>query len=240
MALPVLLFFMFQIVVTGPITLGHEIYSVPQFFGPSLAGYGVVTGTYSYLAVSTAFARQEGILKRLRGTPLPASIYIAGRIGSALVIAAITSGLVLGIAIVFYDLEIALAAIPAIVVTFVLGAVTFGALGLAVAAFAPNGDAAVAIANATLLPAAFVSSVFIPLDNPSTLVRVVGSLLPLKPFALAWEHAVHADSFAGAFEWGRLLVVLGWGIAGAFVAVRFFSWEPKPARDQRRPRRRSA
>ena len=82
---------------------------------------------------------------------------------------------------------------PAIVVTFVVGAIAFGALGLAVAAFAPNGDAAVAIANATLLPAAFVSSVFIPLDDPSTLVKVVGSLLPLKPFALAFQDAVHAD-----------------------------------------------
>ena len=141
-ALPLLLFFMFQIVVTGPIDLNGVQYTVPQFFGPSLAGYGVVSGTYAYLAVSTAAARQEGILKRLRGTPLPAWIYIAGRIGSALVIAALTSTLVLGISVVFYDLRIEPEAVPAIVVTFVVGAIAFGALGLAVAAFAPNGDAA--------------------------------------------------------------------------------------------------
>ena len=135
---------MFQIVVTGPIDLNGVQYTVPQFFGPSLAGYGVVSGTYAYLAVSTASARQEGILKRLRGTPLPAWTYIAGRIGSALVIAALTSTLVLGISVVFYDLRIEPEAVPAIVVTFVVGAIAFGALGLAVAAFAPNGDAAVA------------------------------------------------------------------------------------------------
>ena len=146
-ALPLLLFFMFQIVIHGDIFIDGQRYSVPQFFGPSLAGYGVVTGTYSYLAVSTTFSRQEGILKRLRGTPLPAWVYIAGRIGSALVIAAVTSGLLLTITVVFYDLHIALVAIPAIVLTFVVGAVAFGALGLAIAAFAPNGDAAVAIAK---------------------------------------------------------------------------------------------
>ena len=103
---------------------------------------------------------------------------------------------------------------PAIIVTFVVGAVAFGALGLAVAAFAPNGDAAVAIANATLLPAAFVSSVFIPLDDPSTLVKVVGSLLPLKPFALAFQDAVHTTTFADSWSWGRLVVVALWGVAG--------------------------
>jgi ABC-2 type transport system permease protein len=239
-ALPLLLFFMFQIVITGDIVIGDRHYSVPQFFGPSLAGYGVVTGTYSYLAVSTAFARQEGILKRLRGTPLPAWVYVAGRIGSALVIAAFTSSLLLVITVVFYDLHIAVVAIPAIVVTFVIGAIAFGALGLAVAAFAPNGDAAVAIANATLLPAAFVSSVFIPLDNPSTLVRIVGSLLPLKPFSLAFQQAVHADSFAGAFAWGRLLVIVLWGLGGIVLGLRYFSWEPRPPRSQRRPSRASA
>ena len=98
---------MFQIVIHGDIFIDGQHYTVPQFFGPSLAGYGVVTGTYSYLAVSTTFTRQEGILKRLRGTPLPAWVYIAGRIGSALVIAALTSGLLLAITVVFYDLHIA-------------------------------------------------------------------------------------------------------------------------------------
>jgi len=233
-ALPLLLFFMFQIVIHDTIVIGSRVYTVPQFFGPSLASYGAVTGTYGYLAVSTAATRQEGVLKRLRGTPLPASTYIAGRVGSALVIAGVTSAVLLAITVLFYDLHIALAAVPAIVVTFVVGACAFGALGLAVAAASPNGDAAVAIANATLLPAAFVSSVFIPLDHPSTLVKVIGSLLPLKPFTLAFQHAVHAQSFTGAFDWARLLVVLGWGIAGTILAVRFFTWEPHTPRDQRR------
>ena len=122
---------------------------------------------------------------------------------------------------------------PAITVTFVVGAIAFGALGLAVAAFAPNGDAAVAIANATLLPAAFVSSVFIPLDDPSTLVKVVGSLLPLKPFALAFQDAVHATTFADSWSWGRLLVVALRGVAGMVLALRFFTWEPRQPRAAR-------
>ena len=239
-ALPVLLFFLFQFVINGTVTADGQIYTVPQFFGPSIASYAVATGTYGYLAMNTAATRQEGILKRLRGTPLSASVYMTGRIGSAIAGGAVASGLVLAIAVLFYDLHVAAVAIPAIAVTFLVGAVAFGALGLAVAAFASNGDAAVAIVNATLLPAAFVSSVFVPLDNPSTLVKVLGSLLPLKPFTLAFQHAVHADSFGAAFDWGRLLVVACWGIAGGFLALRYFTWEPKPPRDQRRSSRRSA
>jgi ABC-2 type transport system permease protein len=236
LALPVLLFLLFQFVIDGHVNVGGRTYTVPQFFGPSIASYGVATGTYAYLAMNTAATREEGILKRLRGTPLSAPVYMAGRIGSAVAGGGLASALVLAIAVVFYDLHVAAVAIPAIAFTFLVGAMAFSALGLAVASFAPNADAAVAIANATLLPAAFVSSVFVPLEHPSTLVNVLGALLPLKPFSLAFQQAVHSESFASAFDWPRILVVACWGIAGAFLALRYFTWEPKPARERRAPR----
>ena len=151
-ALPVLLFFLFQFVINGTVTADGQIYTVPQFFGPSIASYAVATGTYGYLAMNTAATRQEGILKRLRGTPLSASVYMTGRIGSAIAGGAVASGLVLAIAVLFYDLHVAAVAIPAIAVTFLVGAVAFGALGLAVAAFASNGDAAVAIVERDAAP----------------------------------------------------------------------------------------
>jgi ABC-2 type transport system permease protein len=232
-ALPLLLFFLFKLMFDDA---GHTMYgrlSVAQFYGPSLASYGVISGTYTYLAINTATQRDEGILKRIRGTPLRPSVYVAGRIGSALCIAAASAIVMLGIAWGAFDLGIALAAIPAMIVSFAVGTAAFAALGLAVSAFCPNGDAAPGIANATLLPLVFVSSIFIPLDHPGTAVRWLGDVFPVKPFSLSFQHAVHAHSFGAAFEWWRIGVLALWGAVATVTALRFFKWEPKEHRSRR-------
>jgi ABC-2 type transport system permease protein len=121
--------------------------------------------------------------------------------------------------------------VPAIVVTFVVGD-RLGALGSRSPCLHRTATRR-RHCERTLLPAAFVSSVFILLDDPSTLVKVVGSLLPLKPFALAFQDAVHATTFADSWSWGRLVVVALWGVAGMVLALRFFTWEPRQPRAAR-------
>lgn len=235
-ALPVMLFFLFELMFHDPVHTMNGTMSVAQFYGPSLASYGVISGTYSYLAINTAIQRDEGILKRIRGTPLPAWVYIAGRIGSALCVAGVAAIVTLGIAYLFYDLEIAFIAIPAILVTFVIGTAAFAALGLALSAFCPNGDAAPAVANATLLPLLFVSSVFLPLQEPGPVVKWIGDIFPVKPFSLAFQQAVHSTTLSGGFNWGRLAVVALWGVFGVVIALRFFQWEPNTRGTVRRAR----
>ena len=80
--------------------------TVAQFYAPALAVFGAVSATYTNLAISTAIARDEGILKRVRGTPLPPWGYIAGRVGSAVYMAAISVLIMLAAGVVFYGLQI--------------------------------------------------------------------------------------------------------------------------------------
>ena len=87
---------------------------------------------------------------------------------------------------------------------------------------------------------AFVSDVFIRLDDPPGWLSMVGDVLPLKPFAVSFGQAMSPFTRAPAFEWDRLAVLGAWTVVGAVVAWRRFRWEPLPdARSRSRRGRRA-
>jgi ABC-2 type transport system permease protein len=169
------------------------------------------------------------------GMPLPPWVYIAGMIGSAMVVAAVGVLIMVTLGVVAYDLELDAAKMPAAVVTFFVGVGAFAALGMAVASLIPSPDAAPAVANAIILPLAFVSDVFIQLDDPPAWVDFVGDLFPLKPFVQSFQATFNPATDPPAFEWGKLAFVAAWGVAGMLAALRWFKWEPVArARTRRR------
>jgi ABC-type multidrug transport system permease subunit len=107
---------------------------------------------------------------------------------------------------------------------------------MAVAAVIPNGEAAPVIANFTFFPIAFVSDLFFPTAGAPAWVGTVGSIFPIKHFAVALESTFNPFVPGSGFQWGHLGVMVLWMVIGVVVAVRFFRWEPKvgaPAGDRR-------
>jgi ABC-2 type transport system permease protein len=218
-----------------------------QFYAPALAVFGVASATYTNLSITTAISRDEGILKKVRGTPLPPWLYIAGRVGSAVWIALIAVVIMMTVGSVVYGVEIRGSTLAAAALTFLVGAATFAAVGLMVAALVPNGDSAPAVAQATLLPIAFVSDVFIVTDDTPTWMEALGNIFPLKHFVAAFGDAFNPSLSGSGFAWSgtdseyaigfHLAVMLAWGIGGAIIAIRYFKWEPQGHR--RGSRRRS-
>lgn len=235
--------------VFGAEEISESGLTVAQFYAPALAVFGAVSATYTNLAISTAIARDEGILKRVRGTPLPPWCYIAGRVGSAVYMAGISVGIMLAVGVAFYGLQIYGAAVPALVITFLVGVATFATLGLLMAALAPSGDAAPAIANATLLPLAFFSDIFIVTtdDTPAWIARFA-DVFPLRHFATAFVDGFEPifvsqqQSWLDHIHWEDLGVMVLWLAATAVLTLRYFTWEPRAGerRSGRRRRSRSA
>lgn len=200
---------------------------ISYFFVPAIGALGVISACYTNLGMTVTIARDLGVLKRIRGTPLPAWAYILARILQAMSVAALLVVVVVLLGKVAYDVDIPTNTMPSFVLTVAIGAGAFCALGLAITAIIPNSDAAPAVVNATILPIYFVSNVFIHLDKPPGWIDVVGDIFPVKPFALALEHAYNPYVQGAGFEWGHLAAVAAWGVFGAIVALRFFSWEPR-------------
>jgi ABC-2 type transport system permease protein len=238
-----LMFLLLFVVLFGDadaIDLGERgTFTIAQFYAPALGVFAVASATYTNIGIGTAISRDRGILKRFRGTPLPPWVYLAGKVGSAIWIAAIAVTVMLAVGSLAFDVPVFAGRLPAAVLTFVLGAAAFSALGLMLAALAPSGDSAPAVANATILPMAFVSDVFIIVADPPRWLALIGDVLPLKHFVRAFQAAFNPTVTDAGFRWGHLTVLALWGVVGALLAMRFFSWDPKQRGTTRR-RGRSA
>jgi ABC-2 type transport system permease protein len=220
--------------------------TVAQFYVPALAVFGAVSATFTNLAIGTAIARDEGILKRVRGTPLPPWCYIAGRVGSAMYLAALSVLIMLAAGVVFYGLKIYDEAVVALVATFLVGVATFAVLGLLIAALAPSGESTPAIANAVILPLAFFSDIFI-VSGPSTPAWITrfADVFPLRHFATAFVDGfepvfvARQSSWLDHIHWTDLGVMALWLVGAAVLTLRYFTWEPRAAERRRRRRPRA-
>jgi ABC-2 type transport system permease protein len=221
--------------------------TVAQFYAPALAVFGAVSATYTNLAIGTAIARDEGILKRVRGTPLPPWCYIAGRVGSSVYLGAMSVVIMLIAGVSFYGLRIYGEAVISLIATFLVGVATFAVLGLLLAAVAPSADSAPALANATLLPLAFFSDIFI-VSGPSTPAWITrfADVFPLRHFATSFidgfepQYIAEHSGWLEHIHWPDLGVMALWLVAGAILTARYFTWEPRAGERKSRKRRQPA
>ena len=204
---------------------GHSSYfyglSALQYYVPTIAAVSVLGACYSQLAIVLATRRQDGILKRVRATPLPAWAYFLGLLGHCIVVSVIDVTLIVAVGRLFgVPLPTHWAAIAA---ALVLGAACFCALGVAVASLIRNAEAAPAVVQLVAFPLIFISGTYLPIHS-SVLNQVTG-VLPVRPFnqALMGPFAEHSG-----FAWHSLAVLLAWGVLGALVAIRRFRWNPRP------------
>ncbi|HSJ70352.1 MAG TPA: ABC transporter permease [Acidimicrobiia bacterium] len=237
------LLFPLMIFVVFSVIFGNEFIpelgiNLSQYFGPAMAVFAAVSASYTNIAVTTAYQRDEGILKRVRGTPLPAGLYLGGKIVSAVIIATIAVVIMMAIGVAFYGIQIYAATLPAAIVTFFIGVGCFAALGLLVAGLVGSGEGATAVTNATLLPLAFVSGVFlVPSDDAPAWIDVVADFFPLKHFVVPFTDAFNPTFTGSPWQWNHLGYMALWGVVGLVLGIRFFKWEA-PTGSRRRSRRR--
>ncbi len=195
------------------------------FYVASMAAFSVITACYTNIAMGVVFQRDAGILKRVRGTPLPSWSYLAGRVIHATIVAIILVVITMAFGRAAYGATIPSGGTLArFAVTLLVGAASFSALALALTSVVPNADAAPAIVNFSILPLLFLSDVFIPLGkHPQAWVNFVGKVFPVRHFV----DAMLAAFLGTPFKWSDLAVIAAWGLGGLALASRFFSWEPR-------------
>lgn len=228
---PLMFLVIFNLIFGGddiPIGRGRTI-SGSTFYVPAIAAFSVITACYTNIAMAVATARDLGILKRVRGTPLPAWAYLLARVIHASVIALLLVALVILAGALFYGVDPPTGDLPLFALTIFVGAAAFSALGLAVTAVIPTAQAAPAVVNASILPLLFISNVFIPVNRAPEWLETFSKVFPVRHYADAVAASFVPDDLGAeyVFEWTSLLVVAAWGVAGLLLATRFFSWEPR-------------
>jgi ABC-2 type transport system permease protein len=197
------------------------------FYVPAILAFSVISATYTNISMTIVYSRDEGLLKRLRGTPLPAMSYFIGRILQAIGVTLLLVVIVLAAGILLYGVELEAEKVPWLIVVLVAGSACFCALGLAITGFVPNADAAPAVINASILPLLFISNVFIPTSNAPDWMNDLASLFPVSHFANGLIAAFNPFESGSGFDAKSLAVLIAWGVAGTLIAMRYFSWEPR-------------
>jgi len=223
---PVVLLLIFATVFDGQTIDVDGGIETTAYYVPAIITLSVISATMQSLAMSLVIAREDGRLKRGRGTPMPAWVFIAGRVGNSIVVALLMLTLIAVLGRTLYSVAIPWSELPAILLTLVLGAAAFSCLGIALTAAIPSQDAAAPIVNALLLPLYFLSGIFIPDDELPGGVIEFADLFPIRHFFEAFFAAYLPGGDSG-LDWGNLAVVALWGVAGLVLAIRFFRWTPR-------------
>jgi ABC-2 type transport system permease protein len=204
-----------------------------QYFTPSLAIFGLSFGCYTSLVFSIPRAREQGILKRVRGTPLEPSTYLAAIVAVALITGLTSVLLMVTVGVAAFGVHLYLHLVPAALVTLALGGLCLCALGIAVSSFVARADTAPVIANLTLLPLTFISGVFSPMHGAPEWITKLADLFPLSHLVNAFYATFNPHTSGSGFRWGDLAVLAVWTVLGARVAAGRFRWDPTPAGSRR-------
>ncbi|MEU4421523.1 ABC transporter permease [Actinoplanes sp. NPDC024001] len=195
--------------------------SMAQYLYAGMIAYTAAVVAYVDMPEAVVGARAAGVLKRLRGTPLPFRSYFIGRVCAALLVSLLATAVLTIVGAGFLDVDLAAVRMPALLIAIAAGSLCFAALGLAVAALLPSARSIVAVTLGTLLPLCFVSEIFVVGDQPlpGWLTSVAG-VFPLRHLLGAVLTATDPASTGAGFTAGNLAVLAAWTAAGALVAWR--------------------
>jgi ABC-type multidrug transport system permease subunit len=228
LVIPLLLLVSLNVITPGSAgALPHGV-RYAQFLTPAVSAFCLLNACYVTTITSIVLAREEGILKRLRGTPLPAWTYLAGRAGSAAVTALVSTTIIVATGAVFFHVSIGWRSLGYFAGVAGLGIGCFFLLGTAVTIAVPKSETALPVAFGTVLPLAFISDVFYSSVHAPHWLHDLASAFPVAPVARAMESAFSPAAHSWPMPATGLATVLAWSGASALVIALAFRWEPGP------------
>lgn len=232
-AFPVIMLFIFGSVFTDDLAPGV---SFTQYFAAGMIASGIILSSFQSLAIGIAVERDDGTLKRLRGTPMPPMAYFLGKIGLVLVTSVVQFAVLLAVSSAFFGLEL-----PAsgdlwlrFAWIFVLGTAAGTTLGIAYSSLARSSRSASAVVTPVVIVLQFISGIFFVYSEIPSWMQQVGALFPMKWIAQGMRSVFLPDSFAANEVGGwqlpqTALVLTAWTVVGLLLCVRTFRWTRRDA-----------
>lgn len=190
---------------------------------PAIAGMSVMSTTFTALAYNIVFLRERGVLKRIRGTPLPTISYFGGVAANAVTNTVLQIVIIVLAGRAFFGIGWP-SQWGSLIVFVLVGVVCFAALGVAFAHVIPNFESTAAYVNAIFLPVVFISFYVFDSKSAPGFLQSIANALPLKPLIDGLSGAIVTGSSL-SHKLDELAVIGLWGIFGIYFAVRGFSWE---------------
>jgi ABC-2 type transport system permease protein len=201
-----------------------ESLKVIQYLTPGLLGWAVATGAMFGAALTLVTWRQKKVLRRLRLSPVRTGTVVLARVGVSIAVAIVQAAIFIGVAsLPFFGLRLSnywWMAIPLLAA----GTLAFLAIGLLAGSFTKTPEAASAVANLIVLPMAFLSGAFFPLEGAPPWLEAISKALPLRHLVDGML-AVMVRGEGPAAVLPQLGILLGFAIVVAAISVAVFQWD---------------
>jgi ABC-2 type transport system permease protein len=230
-AFPVVFLFLFASIFSDDVK-GAGV-TASQLYVPAMMAAGIMSTSFQSLGISIAIERDEKVLRRLRGTPMPPAAYFFGKIWLVLVTGALETAILLTVGTTLYGVD--LPSDPGKWADFgwifVLGLTACALLGIAISSVPKSGKSATSVVVLPFLVLQFVSGVYIAVDTIPDWMLDIGALFPLKWMCQGLRGVFLPDSAkvleqAGDWEFGRIALVLGaWCVGGLLLCLLTFRWK---------------
>ena len=232
LAFPVIMILVFASIFDGEIGGGVRF---TQYFITGMIATGLMTTGFQALAIQIPMERDRGVLKRLRGTPMPKWVYFAGKVLMVAFVAALETIILLAVATLLFDLDLPSGAERWLTFAWVsvLGTAACTLCGIAFSSLARTGRSAPAVVTPVALVLQFISGVFFVFTNLPTWMQTVAAVFPLKWMCQGLRAVFLPETFGrqepgGSFELGRVALVLGlWCVVGLVLCLTTFRWTTK-------------
>jgi ABC-2 type transport system permease protein len=192
-----------------------------DFLVPGILAYSVITTTFVNLAMSTAILRDNGVLKRMQGTPLPRWAYVTARIASTCLVTFIITLTVIVAGALVWGLHFRVGALPGLVVTMLLGTAAFTALGIGITRLIPNAESGPVIVNLLVLPLTFISNIWFPTDSLPSALKSIAGAFPMKALANGLQFVFDPRRHGAGLDGASLRVLVIWTVIGVVLMVKF-------------------
>lgn len=222
--LPLFFSVMFNLLQSGERVGGNP---AVQATTSTIIVFVIMMSGYFNMVMGVVTTREKGVLKRVRQTPMFKAVHLTSRIGVSLVITLGSVILMVVVALAAFDLELRLAALPALVLAVLLGGFTSGVLGMAITRLVPSVEAALIVSTTTLFPLMFLSGVFFPIDGLPNPLQAILDYLPFVPMIEAVGAPLDTGTTGMAFDLANLGIIAAWGVAGMLLTVKIMPWEPQ-------------
>lgn len=227
--LPLIFLFVFVAILgdsTESGTIGDRTLVGGGYYLPAVITLAVVSATFVQLSVSITAAREGGTLKRVRGTPAPSWVVIAGRIGTSLAVTLALVVLVISVGWAIADVSVNTAAIPGALLTLVVTAASLSCAAFAFSAVMPSAGLAAAAGFSGTLVLYFLSGMFIHTANIPGWAQGIADAFPIKHFFVALAPLFDPSTTGTPVLWRHLAVIGGWGLGCLVLGLRCFRWAP--------------
>ncbi|WP_412542107.1 ABC transporter permease [Longispora sp. K20-0274] len=195
-----------------------------QYFTPGLLSWAISIGATFGAGLTLVEWRQKKILRRLRLSPVRTSTIVGARVVVSAGVALAQLAIFIGVAsLPFFGLKLShnwWLSIPMVL----CGTLAFMSIGLVAGAVAKTAESANAIVQLIVMPMAFLSGAFFPLDNAPGWLKSVANLLPMRHLVTGLQDALVRDQPIVSVL-APMGILLGFAAVLTLVATRLFKWD---------------